>query len=103
MIRVRVDQERSSSAAALLRDPSTIIAVPLTHRLHCGGIPGFYETLHAIADPEHPDHDEAAEYFDEFDPREIDELGIKYALARIANRRNSAAARLAKKKSVVTN
>jgi hypothetical protein len=65
----------------------------------CGGIPGFYETLDAIADPGHPNHDDAVEWFDEYDPKFIDELPIKYALSRIANRRNAAATRLAKKKS----
>jgi hypothetical protein len=68
----------------------------------CGGIPGFYETLDAIADPDHPDHDHAIEWFDEYDPKTVDELPIKVALSRIANRRNAAAARLAKKKSAPT-
>ena len=40
----------------------------------CGGLPGFYETLDAIADPEHPDHADAVEWFDEYDPKQIDEL-----------------------------
>ncbi len=68
----------------------------------CGGIPGFYETLDAIADPDHPNHGDAVEWFDEYDPKIIDELPIKYALSRIANRRNAAATRLAKKKSAPT-
>jgi hypothetical protein len=63
----------------------------------CGGIPGFYEMLNALADPNHPDHAEAKEAADEYDPDAIDEMGIKYALARIANRRNAARGRLAKK------
>lgn len=65
----------------------------------CGGIPGFYEQLDILADPEHPDHEEVAEWFDDYDPEALDELVIKIALGRIAKRRNSAAARLAKKKS----
>ena len=68
----------------------------------CGGIPGFYETLDAIADPDHPNHGDAVEWFDEYDPKFIDELPIKYALSRIANRRNAAATRPAKKKSAPT-
>ena len=32
----------------------------------CGGIPGFYETLNAIADPDDPDHRDAAEWFDDY-------------------------------------
>ena len=65
----------------------------------CGGLPGFYETLDAIADPDHPNHAEAREWLDEYDPKEIDEPAINAALSRIASRRNAAAARLAKKKS----
>lgn len=62
----------------------------------CGGIPGFYELLDAIADSRHPSHPEAKEWLDDYDPNVIDELPIKYALARIANRRNAARTRLAK-------
>jgi Plasmid pRiA4b ORF-3-like protein len=63
----------------------------------CGGIPGFYEMLEARADPKHPNHAEVTEWLDDYDPKIIDELPIKYALGRIANRRNAAKARLAKK------
>ena len=63
----------------------------------CGGIPGFYEMLEAIADPHHPNHAEVSEWADEYDPEIIDQLPIKYALARIANRRNAAKARFTKK------
>jgi Plasmid pRiA4b ORF-3-like protein len=64
----------------------------------CGGIPGFYELLEALADPKHPNHADAKEWFDDYDPHTFDELPIKYALGRIANRRNAASSRLAKKK-----
>ena len=64
----------------------------------CGGIPGFCETLDAVADPNHPNHAEAKEWLDDYDPDMFDELPIKYALGRIANQRNAARARLAKKK-----
>ena len=43
--------------------------------------------LEAVADPNHPNHAEAKEWLDEYDPKVIDELPIKYALSRIANRR----------------
>ena len=59
---------------------------------------GFYAVLEALADPQHPDHAETAEWLDEYDPEMIDELPIKYALGRIAARRNAARARLAKNK-----
>ncbi len=65
----------------------------------CGGIPGFYTMLEAQADPEHPDHAEVTEYLDGWDPREIDKLPLRIALGRIANRRNAARTRVAKKTS----
>ena len=64
----------------------------------CGGIPGFYEWLEAISDPTHEGHAEAKEWADDYDPDTLDELPIKYALSRIANRRSAAKARLASKK-----
>lgn len=60
----------------------------------CGGIPGFYDMLDALADRSHPNHTDATEWADEYDPDTIDELPIKYALLRIANRRNAAKVRL---------
>lgn len=63
----------------------------------CGGIPGFYDKLEARVDPNHPDHEEIVEWLDDYDPETIEELPIKYALGRIAARRNAARARLAKK------
>lgn len=63
----------------------------------CGGIPGFYDMLHALPHPDHPNHADTMEWADDYDPDTIDELPIKYALARIANRRNTAKARLVKK------
>ncbi len=62
----------------------------------CGGIPGFYDMLEALADPDHPNHADATEWADGYDPDTIDELPIQYALLRIANRRNAARARLNK-------
>ena len=66
--------------------------------LHRGGIPGFYELLEAIADRTHPSHTHLKEWAGDYDPDTFDALPIKYALGRIANRRNAATARLAKKK-----
>ncbi|HEX3881549.1 MAG TPA: plasmid pRiA4b ORF-3 family protein [Stellaceae bacterium] len=63
----------------------------------CGGISGFYEMLDARADPDREDHAEAEEWLDDYDPDSIDELPIKFALGRIANRRNAAKVRLAGK------
>jgi len=64
----------------------------------CGGIPGFYDMLAILADPDHPDHAEIAEWLDEYDPDIINEVPMQYALSRIANRRNAAARRLKNKK-----
>ena len=62
----------------------------------CGGISGFYEWLEALLDPQHERHAEAREWADEYDPDVVDDLPIKYALSRIANRRNAARVRIAK-------
>lgn len=56
----------------------------------CGGIPGFYDLLDAYENPDHPNHAQAREYLEDYDPHTIDELPIRYALGRIANRRNAA-------------
>lgn len=65
----------------------------------CGGIPGYYNMLEALADPQHQDHAEVAEYLDGWEPKEIDGLPLRIALSRIANRRNAARTRIAKKQS----
>ena len=62
----------------------------------CGGVPGFYDVLDARGDPDHPEHAGAVTWLDDYDPDTLDELPIKYALGRIAARRNAARARLAK-------
>ena len=64
----------------------------------CGGIPGFYELLNAIADPSHPNHTHLKVWAGDYDPDSFDELPIKDALGRIANRRNAARARISNKK-----
>ena len=43
---------------------------------------------------------DAKEWSDDYDPDSFDDVPIKYALSRIANRRHTAKARLAKKKQV---
>ena len=68
----------------------------------CGGIPGFYAMLDAAADPDHPNHADAKEWLDDYDPDEFDVLPITFALGRIASQRNAAKARLAKRKPTPT-
>lgn len=63
----------------------------------CGGIPGFYGALEALADPNHPEHADVIDWFDGYDPNTIDDLVLKIALSRIARRRNPAKAAFARK------
>jgi len=63
----------------------------------CGGIPGYYHLLDALADPKHPDHARVAEYLEGWNPKEIDEFPLRIALGRIASRRNAARTRILKK------
>jgi hypothetical protein len=56
----------------------------------CGGLPGFYNSLEALADKKHPDHAYAKEWFGDYDPNMIDEARLKYAVGRIAVRRKAA-------------
>ena len=58
----------------------------------CGGIPGFYNLLEAISDPEHEQHEELLDWLgDDFDPEasSIDEVNRR--LAPMQRRRNKAA------------
>ena len=66
----------------------------------CGGIPGFYALLEILADPKHPEHADSKKWSGDFDPHTFDDLPIEYALARMANRRNAARSRLAKKQTL---
>jgi hypothetical protein len=60
----------------------------------CGGIPGFYSFLEAIADPHHPDHGDRLEWYgDTFDPADMDVAQIKQRLARLAARRKRTGAK----------
>jgi hypothetical protein len=70
----------------------------LRHGRIAAAFPDSTQWLEAVADPNHPNHAEAKEWLDEYDPKVIDELSIKYALSRIASRRNAAKTRLANNK-----
>ena len=59
----------------------------------CGGVPGFYNGLDILADPQHPEHEDVAEWFGAYDPNHIDVELIGFALSRIARRRRSASIR----------
>ena len=84
--RLTVTDVRLVSREALIR---ATLAAKETAPEDGGGIPGFYEWLEVIADPTHEGHAETKEWADEYGPDTVDELPIKYALNRIANRRNA--------------
>jgi hypothetical protein len=52
----------------------------------CGGIPGFYDLLDILADPAHPEFDEAKAWLGDYDPVVIDEQAIVARLGKIAKR-----------------
>jgi hypothetical protein len=59
-----------------------------------GGVPGFYAFLEAIADPDHPDHEDQRDWYgDTFDPADMDRTRIDKQLAAIAARRKRALAK----------
>ena len=55
----------------------------------CGGLPGFYAALEALADPDHPEHADVAEWYEDYEPDVFDELPLKVAIGRIASRRRA--------------
>lgn len=58
-----------------------------------GGVPGFYNFLDAIDDPEHADHEELTDWYGgPYDPGDIREADIKKRLARCAPRKKRKAA-----------
>lgn len=68
-----------------------------------GGTPGFENFFEAIGDPEHPDHRELTEWYDEchggrYVPDTIDELATKRRVAAIAIRRAAGKAAYARRR-----
>ncbi len=55
----------------------------------CGGLPGFYAALEALADPDHPEHADILDWFDGYDPEAFDHLPLKAAVGRLASRRRT--------------
>jgi hypothetical protein len=59
----------------------------------CGGIPGFYNLLEAISDPEHEQHEELLDWLgDVFDPEAFSVAEVNRRLAALQRRRNKATA-----------
>jgi hypothetical protein len=58
----------------------------------CGGIPGYYNLLEAIRDPQHEQREELLEWLgDEFDPEAFSVDVVNRRLAPMQRRRNKAA------------
>ena len=55
----------------------------------CGGVPGFYAALEALADPSHPEHKDVSDWLDGYDPTHLNELALKRAVGRVASRRRA--------------
>lgn len=54
----------------------------------CGGIPGYYDLLDALADPRHPRHEELQDWIGEFDPQafSVDQVNRRLSPARRRNK-----------------
>ena len=57
----------------------------------CGGIPGFYNLLEAISDPEHEEHGERLEWLGPFDPEAFSVDEVNQKLGPLQRRRINAA------------
>jgi len=57
----------------------------------CGGVPGFYNLLEAIGDPEHDEHEEMLDWLgDDFDPEAFSVDEVNRRLAPLHRRRSKA-------------
>jgi len=55
----------------------------------CGGVPGFYNLLEAIGDPEHGQHEEMRDWLgDDFDPEAFSVDEVNRRLARLHRHRS---------------
>jgi hypothetical protein len=63
----------------------------------CGGIPGFYHMLEALADPNHEDHEDMRDWIESFDPEAFSIEAVNQRLRKIFHSaRKSKSARAAK-------
>lgn len=68
----------------------------------CGGIPGFYHMLEALADPNHEDHDDMRDWIESFDPEAFSIEAVNQRLRRIfLNDRQPKRSRATKPKAVL--
>jgi hypothetical protein len=77
----------------LLPEPGLVYPVCLGGKRHgppedCGGIPGYYNLLEAISDPDHDQHEELLEWLgDHFDPDAFSVDDLNRSLAPLRRRR----------------
>ena len=67
-------------------DPKTTYPVCTDGKLacppeDCGGIPGYYDLLDALAHPSHPRHEELLDWIDDFDPQAFSTDKVNWLLA----------------------
>lgn len=54
----------------------------------CGGVSGYEGLLEALADPEHPEHEDLSEWVgDDFDPDAFDLNAVNRALTKLKRRK----------------
>ena len=62
----------------------------------CGGIPGFYHMLGALADPKHEDHEDIRDWIESFDPEAFSIEAVNQKLRKVFRAGKSKSARAAK-------
>jgi Plasmid pRiA4b ORF-3-like protein len=69
----------------------------------CGGIPGFYHMMEALADPNHEDHEDMRDWTDSFDPEAFSLEAVNKRMRKVFRTpRTSKSAGLAKRKATMT-
>jgi hypothetical protein len=69
----------------------------------CGGIPGFYHMMEALADPNHEDHEDMRDWTDSFDPEAFSLEAVNKRMRKVFRApRTSKSAGLAKRKATMT-
>src|SRR5215472_9057457 len=75
-------------------DPNTTYLVCTGGRLagppeDCGGLPGFYDLIEALSDPNHERHEEMLEWIGEFDPQAFSVESVTRLLTPSRRRRDN--------------
>ncbi len=86
---IRIGKPQAADPAA--RYPRLVEAIGRSPPEDCGGIPGFYNLIEALADPKHPEHDDLLDWHGgPFDPAAVDVEAIRARLAKLGARRRPA-------------